>query len=77
MISKNIKNLEKIIEKINRWQSHEEVHPLTCGIDSSHELLEPRLSLVNDVTGDHELILVCKNCEWRQDIPEFINEINI
>ena len=50
------------IEDICRYQLRRGVHPLTCGNDSTHNLLFPA---VEDSTG--KLILACPDCDYRQN----------
>lgn len=52
-----------IIDRLVRYQSLELVHPLTCGVDSSHQLLT-----VIEKTGG-ELKLFCEDCSFEQKLP--------
>ena len=57
---------EEIIEKIRKYQENRHVHPLTCGINSRHAILEPR-------EMDGKVKLKCPACDYIQDwIPEFV-----
>ena len=57
---------QEIIKRVNEWQRTEHVHPLTCGRDSSHPLLRPRLT-------DNRVVLVCPECAYFQlHIPEVV-----
>lgn len=59
--------LEQKAENIKAWQEAGFVHPLTCGVSSSHAVLEPDGS-----SGNCDL--VCPTCGWRQreeHVPEF------
>jgi len=61
--------LNVIRKNIEEWQNSIFVHPLTCGNDSqNHDPLMPQLEKHGD---EFELYLVCKNCDWKQDIPLF------
>jgi len=54
------------IAKIRRWQLSGKVHPLTCGVDSEHAILEPQVI-------DGQVALVCPTCGWRQGyIPDIV-----
>lgn len=66
--------LNRIKDKINAWQNNDFVHPLTCGNNSFHDDLIPKLE---NEGGTYELFLVCKECEWKQDIPTFLSKIKI
>lgn len=61
----------KIIENIKRYQNGGYFHPLTCPVDSFHELLKPELL-------DDQVILKCPTCnfiQWENQIPEmFLDE---
>jgi len=62
-------NQEKL-SRIKLWQQSVNVHPLTCGNNSKHSLLEP-------VERDGEVILVCKDCEYTQSkIPAAVFKIS-
>jgi hypothetical protein len=50
-------------EIIMSFQSNPQVHPLTCGNNSSHSLLFPV-----DVAG--ELFLYCPDCDYKQWIDD-------
>lgn len=57
---------EEIIERIRRWQSSSLVHPLTCGNDSNHTILQPK-------EIDEKVVLICEDCEYVQEyIPGVI-----
>ncbi len=51
----------EIIRKIEEWQKAGYVHPLTCGRDSSHPILKPKLRL-----KDNAVVLVCPKCGYIQ-----------
>lgn len=51
---------EELIKRIKGWQSNPYVHPLTCGVDSRHEVLDA-------VEKDGEVILSCPTCGWVQN----------
>lgn len=70
----NYADLNRIRKTITKHQSIHYLHPLTCGNDpQNHEKLVPQLELKVD---DFELLLVCKDCNYQQDIPEFFtNEV--
>lgn len=66
-------DLNRIRKKIIKHQNLPCFHPLTCGNDSKHLPLDPQLLLSGD---EFELMLVCNDCNWKQDIPDFIaNEL--
>ena|SRR3989344_2244656 len=50
---------EEIINRINAYQSNLMFHPLTCGKNSAHALLEPK-------EEDGKVILVCPTCGHKQ-----------
>jgi hypothetical protein len=55
--------VDKTIAAVQAWQANETVHPLTCGNDSSHRLLEA-------VKQGRKVFLKCPDCEYVQaDIP--------
>lgn len=52
------------IDRIRAWQNAGYVHPLTCGVSSLHENLDP-------VEKDGNVILRCPTCGYEQTwIPE-------
>ena len=60
---------------VQHWQSCGTIHPLTCGIDSSHPVLVPNLGMMNK-----EIEIICpfedtegNGCQWHQkyDHPVF------
>ena len=63
----NLRNEEKIAA-IGRWQDASVVHPLTCGMNSSH----------GDLRGEErggEVFLVCPTCGRQQDrVPGHVYE---
>lgn len=68
-------DLVRIKASIERWQANPALHPLTCAVDSNHEVLKPVVEPTND--GEY-LVLVCPTCGFRQYyIPRvFTNEVN-
>lgn len=65
--------LNKVRKTIVKHQNIQYFHRWTCGNDSRHRVLIPELKLSGD---EFELILVCEDCNWNQDIPEFFtNEV--
>lgn len=46
-------------EAVKRFQGNGAFHPLTCGIDSDHEVLEP-------VAEEGVVVLYCPRCPYRQ-----------
>ena len=60
--------LDRIVAAVQGWQANPAVHPLTCGNDSSHELL------VAEKRG-RKVVLVCPTCGHVQDwIPTVVIE---
>lgn len=55
-----------LMDRIKAWQAAGFVHPLTCGNDSDHRPLEPRIS-------EGYALLECKDCGYVQtmitDLP--------
>jgi hypothetical protein len=49
-------------------QTSQRIHPLTCGVNSSHELLVPRITL-----SDYVHVLVCPTCGYVQPPNNFYN----
>ena len=67
-------NNQEKIEAINKWQSCNFVHPLTCGKDKCEEKLEP---IENAITG--EILLICPKCNYEQgeiSIPSVVFHFN-
>jgi len=61
--------LEEKIEAIKKYQECDYVHPLTCGNDSSHELLKPL-----QIAG--KLCLICPSCDYVQEyIPDSVYQL--
>lgn len=59
---------QDVANAVRYWQSYPDLHPLTCGNDSSHALLVPRLA------GD-AVSLACPDCDYRQThIPVVVLE---
>lgn len=57
---------EAVIEKIKKYQQSGQFHPLTCGKNSNHQVLEP-------VEVDGNVILKCPDCDYIQKyIPGFL-----
>lgn len=53
------------MDAICRHQLDQTRHPLTCGNDSSHDVLVP-------IVEDEVVVLRCSGCDYRQTfIPEF------
>lgn len=62
---KDLNNLATI-EAIESWQNNSMFHPLTCGVDSRHEVLRGEIR-------DGEVKLCCPTCGWVQNgIPAVI-----
>lgn len=56
-----------ILEAVKRWQSSDHVHPLTCGIESTHR------PLVAIEAEEHQVVLRCLDCDYRQThIPDIV-----
>jgi hypothetical protein len=53
--------LQDKVDKINAWQNNSMLHPLTCGNDSSHPILEPFLDFYDKNIG-----IRCLECGWTQ-----------
>lgn len=53
-------NNEEIIDKVRAYQNAGFVHPLTCGNNSRHRILEPK-------EEDEKVVLVCLDCDYRQE----------
>lgn len=74
MILNDYKKVKEIESNINKWQKNDYVHPLTCGNDSGHSDLIPEVVEVSE--GEYKIELKCKDCDWIQDIPSFIEELD-
>ncbi len=59
MCGKTDKNLEDLLIGYAATQCNNNQHPMTCGVNSQHELLVPRLSGSN-------VFLVCPTCGYLQ-----------
>ena len=60
------REIMEIIRRIREWQAAGYVHPLTCGKDSSHPVLEPGLR-------DEKVVLFCPGCDYVQEhIPRAV-----
>lgn len=57
--------LAEQVWKIVKYQSNGMVHPLTCGVDSTHFNLVP-------VIEDDRVILKCVNCDYKQEVPNWL-----
>ena len=55
-------------EVVRGWQANLKLHPLTCGRDSSHPVLE-----AEDVDG--AVRLYCAACDWTQALPRPLTEL--
>lgn len=51
----------ELIEKVKALQANEKLHPLTCGNNSKHALLEP-------VEQGGEVVLRCNDCDYVQPV---------
>ncbi len=64
---------EELMSRIRKWQTSGRFHPLTCGNNSEHAVLEP-------VYEKGEIILVCPDCTYVQNFaaggltPIFMND---
>ena len=57
---------QDIISAINKWQTSDFVHPLTCSTSSSHKPLIP-------IELDGKVVLKCLDCGYIQEnIPESV-----
>jgi hypothetical protein len=57
---------DTLVAAVRLWQQTPAFHPLTCGHNSDHRILEP----VRD--GDR-VVLACPDCDYRQTaIPEIV-----
>jgi hypothetical protein len=63
--------LNKVRIYVNEWQNSIFFHPLTCGNDSNHEILYPKIDLISKTEDLFELTLYCKECNWKQDVPPY------
>ena len=62
---------EQIVQRVRNYQADSSWHPLTCGNDSGHRLLEPRLIKVGWFRK--KVVLVCPDCDYLQlHIPEIV-----
>jgi len=60
----------ELMDAITWYQQQGDSHPLTCGIDSRHDLLVPRID-------GNDVVLVCPTCgNVQQYIPEGIVELH-
>jgi hypothetical protein len=61
---------EEIVTAIEKWQSDEAMHPLTC--------VFPKHKVLYAVIVNGEVRLRCRDCEWDQPVPktflEFLRE---
>jgi len=74
-------NNQEKIEAINKWQSCNFVHPLTCGKDKCDGLLIAEINKDVDPYfdwGEVEIILTCPKCKdyIQEHIPEIVYNIN-
>ena len=61
---------EKLLSSIKKYQNCIYVHPLTCGTDSNHSLLEGRI-----LNGN--VVLVCPDCDYIQEwVPDIVNYVD-
>lgn len=64
-------NLEDRVERIKKSQRDPNNHPLTCGNNSNHQVLEPHIE-------DDKIILKCPDCEYIQCwIPDCIYNLDL
>ncbi len=67
-MSKTRLSRREIIRKVWEWQKSGHAHPLTCGVDSSHRVLEPKFR-----PEYNKVVLVCVQCGYvREHIPEIV-----
>lgn len=58
---------QAVMDRIAAYQADGRRHPLTCGTDSSHRVLEP--------VWEGRIVLRCPDCDYRQTfIPSFLAE---
>lgn len=58
---------DDMIRKVEAWQSHSVVDQLTCGNDSTHDLLKA----IKVADANNRVVLVCPTCLYvRETIPE-------
>lgn len=56
---------DDIVERVNAYQNSSIAHPLTCGVDSNHDNLEPVKTV-----PDNRVVLICPTCKQVQtNIP--------
>ncbi len=65
----NIREAWATKESIDAYQRAPNVHPLTCGNDSRHRVLEAYLKWIGET---YEVRLMCIDCEWEQALPVMI-----
>lgn len=62
-------SIKNKIAAINWYQKHSYFHPLTCGNNSKHNLLQPKLI-------NNQIYLICTDCDYvQQSIPEVIFDV--
>lgn len=62
----NKKQISEVVKAVIKHQTNPLVHPLTCGNDSTHEILQP-------IVSDGEVHLWCVECDYVQKhIPSFL-----
>ena len=59
---------ERLVRAVEYWQSNPLVHPLTCGVDSTHTELVP-----GEARG--MVILMCLDCNYRQGIGTNLRDL--
>jgi len=65
--------IPETIQRIKEWQACDYVHSLTCGNDSSHELLIPEYN-----SKDDSVQLRCPSCDYIQtNIPDAVLKVDI
>lgn len=56
------------LDVLEKYQENPFVHPLTCGNNSLHGLLSPRIV-------SEKMILECPDCDYVQDVSEDLIQI--
>lgn len=55
--------IQNVTRRVLFYQHLGTIHPLTCGNNSNHKLLVPRVR-------DMKVKMICKDCDHVQEVPE-------